>query len=218
MPECWLYKAFHLLQPTDKLLYVGISESPSDRMAQHGRDKWWWRLVDRIEWTKLDCRERAASLETRLIAEQQPLFNKHQSTLTAGALLFECLGLLQHTFAHCPLCQSACRYSMVQWEAKFLCTVDIGEDFESRCFEVRMKCDANHSPVEWTQFIPIDVLSACQTTQMPEAVLDDLWGTACSNGEVGEDIPHLRPPTLDVLVCGEKSRDSQPGQLLIEAS
>jgi hypothetical protein len=216
MSECWLYKAFHCMTPADKLLYVGISDTPSDRMNQHGRDKWWWHLVDRIEWFKMESREKASSFESSHIASLKPLFNKHQSTLTSGAVLCGCLELIAYTFEHCPLCHSACRYSKVEWDIRFLCTADIGQECDAHCFEVRMSCGSLHSHVQWTQLIPIDVLCHCKT-KMPESVLDDLWLMAESNGEVSEDIQELRAPTLAELFSSLRDDSVTPQHLLIEA-
>lgn len=215
MAECWVYKAFYCAQP-DKLLYVGISDTPSDRMTQHGRDKWWWHLVERIEWFKVDSRETAALIESEIISAEKPLFNKHQSTLTAGAVLCGCLELLEYTFNHCPLCHSACRYSKVDWEIKFLCTADVGGGLDAKCFEVRMQCGAHRHHVEWTQLVPITVLLHCKT-KMPKSVLDDLWSKADSNGEISEDIPELRPPTLADLFCSLRESIATHPHLLIEA-
>lgn len=215
MGDCWVYKAYSLHESADRLLYVGISDTPTDRMAQHARDKWWWHLVNRIEWFKVDSREQAASLETKLIATKMPLFNKHQSTRTAGSVLFGCLDLIAYSFEHCPLCHSACRYSRVEWEPQLLCSVDVDEEHTAHCFEVRMRCSAHHPCAEWTQLIPIDALCECRT-KMPECVLDELWNAADSNGEVGDDIRELRPPTLDEMFslafCGNQSSK----QMLIE--
>jgi len=216
MAECWLYKAFHCAAPSDKLLYVGISDTPSDRMTQHGRDKWWWHLVDRIEWFKLESRDKAASLESSAIVSLKPLFNKHQSTLTSGAVLCGCLELIAYTFEHCPLCLSACRYSRVAYDIRWLSTADIGEEVDAQCFEVRMSCGSLHPHIQWTQLIPIDVLCHCKT-KMPEPVLDGLWVAAESNGEISEDIPELRAPTLAELFCQPLDGNEEPQHQLIEA-
>ncbi|NBW19398.1 MAG: hypothetical protein EBR82_66635 [Caulobacteraceae bacterium] len=198
MAECWIYEAFHAAskdEAEDVLLYIGISDSPSDRMTQHARDKWWWHLVDRLAWSKLSSRESAKSVESGLIESRRPLFNKQENTATAGQTLMNCLRLVKDGFIHCPLCHSACKYSEVSWTPKSLCTVDIGEDDLAFCFEVWLSCGRNHAPLEWCQLIPVRVLSECRT-KMPEKVLVELWHQADANGEVGDDIPDLRPPTL----------------------
>lgn len=195
MSECWLYKAYRLARDKDVLLYVGISDSPDDRMSQHCRDKWWWHLVEKLEWYKLENRDVAAANEQKLIACDRPLFNKKHSVLTAGEVLLGCLDLISYSFRHCPICHTACLYSEVDWSAKGLCLCDVGEPEDAFCFEVLMSCSSNHTPIEWTQFVPIQVLAEC-STRMPEKVLADLWHQADQNGEVSEDIEPLRAPTL----------------------
>jgi hypothetical protein len=220
MSECWMYEAFHVVdkdKSQDVLLYVGISDSPSDRMSQHSRDKWWWHLVDRLDWSKLSSRDFAKQIESKLIELKKPIFNKQESTLTAGQTLMNCLRLVKAGFRHCPLCLSSCKYSEVSWEAKSLCTVDVGEDDLASCFEVWLSCGRNHSPIEWCQLIPVRVLSECRT-RMPEDVLAELWRQADLNGEVGDDIPHLRPPTLAEMFCREGHEQVDHAPLLEEAS
>jgi hypothetical protein len=195
MSECWLYSAWHQSSGKATLLYVGISDSPSDRMCQHEKDKWWWHLVNELKWERFSSRQQAKTLETNVIRGHRPIFNKQESEVTAGERLLSCLRLIEHSFLHCPICHTACRYSAVNWEAKGLCCVDVEQEQEAYCFEVWMSCNRNHAPVEWCQFIPIHVLSECKT-QMPENVLSELWHQADDNGEVGDDIPHLRPMTL----------------------
>lgn len=216
MAECWLYKAFHCTNASDKLLYVGISDTPSDRMTQHSRDKWWWHLVNRIEWFKQDSRERATSLESSSIVSDKPLFNRHQSTRTSGSVLCGCLELVAYSFEPCPLCLSACRYTPAAWDIRNLCTVDIGERGDAHCFEVRMSCGSLHSQVQWTQLVPISVLCDCET-RMPLSVLGNLWAAAQSDGEISEDIPELRAPTLAEMFCQQCDGVHEPQHVLIEA-
>jgi hypothetical protein len=213
MSECWVYKVFHSafasLSQKEVSLYAGISDCPSDRMSQHNSDKWWWHLVDRIEWQKLDCRKLAKRIESSIISEERPVFNKQESTLTAGQRLLSCLRLVEDSFRHCPICFTACRYSPVDWDAKGLCCVDVGEDEEAYCFEVWMSCSHNHSPLEWCQFVPVRILLECRT-KMPENVLGELWNEAEANGEVGDDIPHLRPMTLADMFATPFERRTEP--------
>jgi hypothetical protein len=217
MSECWIYKAYHCTDRTRELLYVGISDSPNDRMSQHSSDKWWWHLVNKIDWEKLPTRAIAKRMESAAIRDCLPLFNKQESTLTSGQILLGCLRIIQEGFHHCPLCLSGCKYSVVSWQAKSLCTVDVGEEQQAFCFEVWMSCDKNHSPVEWCQLIPVDVLCHCRT-KMPESVLEELWHDADGNGEVGDDIPHFRPPTLTEIFFAANVRGATNTPLLEEAS
>jgi len=209
MSECWFYSAWHQSNGRSALLYVGISDSPSDRMGQHEKDKWWWHLVNEMKWEKFDSRHAAKTLETNVIRGHRPIFNKQESELTAGERLLACLQLIQDSFLHCPICHTACKYSVVEWDAKGLCCVDVGEEEQAYCFEVWMSCSQNHASVKWCQFIPIHVLSECRT-KMPESVLSELWHQADANGEVGDDIPHLRPLTLaEMWPLDEQSHTAQ---------
>lgn len=206
--DCWLYKAYRMgrMPDDDVLLYVGISDSPDERMSQHCKTKWWWHLVQKLEWYRLSGRDTAALNEQRLIAKERPLFNKAHSVVTSAEVLCGCLGFISYSFKHCPLCHTSCMYSEVQFVIKGLCRVDVRESEEAFCFEVLMSCDKNHSPIQWTQFVPIHALAECET-RVPEDVLAELWSNADDNGEVGEDIPPLRPQTLMEMFAsgGEES-------------
>ena len=79
-----------------------------------------------------------------------------------------------------------------------------------------MKCEESHPLVEWTQLIPVEVLSTCHT-RMPESVLSELWDEADANGEVCEDIPELRPQTLAEMFVRFSSVDASTPQILIES-
>jgi hypothetical protein len=217
MSECWFYSAWHQANGRSSLLYVGISDSPSDRMCQHERDKWWWHLVNELKWEKFASRHEAKGLETRVIRGHRPIFNKQESELTAGERLLSCLPLIEDSFLHCPICHTACKYSVVEWDAKGLCCVDVDEEEQAFCFEVWMSCTQNHAPVKWCQFIPVHVLTQCKTN-MPESVLSDLWNQADANGEVGDDIPPLRPPTLaEMWPMNEQSSTAQLAAIGVES-
>ena len=79
-----------------------------------------------------------------------------------------------------------------------------------------MSCGSGHPHIQWTQLIPIEVLCQCKT-KMPESVLDSLWGTAESDGEVSEDIPGLRAPTLVEMFCHPREGSDELQHSLIEA-
>lgn len=57
------------------LLYVGISDNPKRRFAQHADDKGWWYLVVRwtVEW--FETRDAAVAAEARAIREECPAYN-----------------------------------------------------------------------------------------------------------------------------------------------
>lgn len=195
MASSWMYKAWCAHEDGDVLLYVGISDSPDERMSQHSKDKWWWHLVSRLDWHKLSSRDRAAEVERATIQSERPLFNKSHSTLTAGEVLCGCVKLISESFQHCPICHTGCKYSKSKWMVRSLCTADVGEKIDACCFEVRMSCSENHEPIEWTQLVPVQTMMQC-VTKMPESTLVDLWEKASDNGEVWHDIPELRPQTL----------------------
>jgi len=58
-----------------ELLYIGISRQWPDRFKQHGRDKYWFGDIARIEIEYVDSRERALDEEKRAIQSERPLHN-----------------------------------------------------------------------------------------------------------------------------------------------
>lgn len=114
MSECWLYQATCLKTDnrTGRLLYVGISDSPSSRMGNHESQKWWWWLVDQVVWIKCYDREDALRRETALITSCRPLFNVSQSTLTGWERLSGVIDMLWNheenplSCPACPFCDS----------------------------------------------------------------------------------------------------------------
>jgi hypothetical protein len=67
-----VYRLFNL---DGALLYVGVSDTPKRRFAQHAHDKGWWYLV--VRWTVEWYPDRVSALaeEARLILEEVPAFN-----------------------------------------------------------------------------------------------------------------------------------------------
>lgn len=67
-----VYRMFNL---DGALLYVGISDDPKRRFAQHAHDKGWWYLVVRwtVEW--YPDRASAAAEEARAIVDEAPAYN-----------------------------------------------------------------------------------------------------------------------------------------------
>lgn len=57
------------------LLYVGISDNPKRRFAQHARDKGWWYLAVRWEVEWYQDRNAALAEEARAIREEVPAYN-----------------------------------------------------------------------------------------------------------------------------------------------
>lgn len=72
--KIWLYKAFG---NDDSLLYVGITDNPSDRFRRHKSNSVWWTSHNRMELTQLETydREEARKIEEEIIKSESPLFN-----------------------------------------------------------------------------------------------------------------------------------------------
>lgn len=66
---------YHLYNDARALLYVGITNDPKKRFAQHAKDKrWWWEVCTwEIYWC--DTRDEAERYESRVIREQYPAYN-----------------------------------------------------------------------------------------------------------------------------------------------
>lgn len=58
------------------LLYVGITNNPSNRFTQHAHDKPWWHAVCRIEIETHPTREEVLEAERLAIQAEKPLHNK----------------------------------------------------------------------------------------------------------------------------------------------
>lgn len=67
-----VYRLFNL---DGALLYIGITDNPKRRFAQHAQDKGWWYLVVRwvVEW--YPNRDAALAEEARAIREEVPAYN-----------------------------------------------------------------------------------------------------------------------------------------------
>lgn len=66
---------YRLYGADDRLLYVGVSNDPPNRMQQHAGDKPWWPEVARhgLEW--LDTRDEALDAERLAIYTEKPKYN-----------------------------------------------------------------------------------------------------------------------------------------------
>jgi predicted GIY-YIG superfamily endonuclease len=66
---------------TGRHVYIGISNDPEERAAQHAADKWWWESVDhkrsRVTW--YSTRAKALAVEARMIARHRPPGNKQHN-------------------------------------------------------------------------------------------------------------------------------------------
>lgn len=67
-----VYRVFNV---AGALLYVGISDNPKRRFAQHHDEKYWWVDVARWEITWFPDRETALAEEARAIVEETPAYN-----------------------------------------------------------------------------------------------------------------------------------------------
>ncbi|MGW5197337.1 GIY-YIG nuclease family protein [Streptomyces spiralis] len=66
---------YRLRDASGSLLYVGISEDPLRRWAEHSKDKRWWPLVTAFTLRWFDSRNRALIAEARAIRAERPLHN-----------------------------------------------------------------------------------------------------------------------------------------------
>jgi len=78
---------YRLYGADDRLLYVGISSEPKERMKAHAADKPWWEQVETRDFEWFETRERAAKAEVDAIRLEQPLHNHAHNTAAALALL-----------------------------------------------------------------------------------------------------------------------------------
>lgn len=68
-----------------RCLYVGMTASPSGRIATHSSTAPWWRYVDHFSAEVHPDRETALDEETRLIQELQPLWNFSKAEISVGS-------------------------------------------------------------------------------------------------------------------------------------
>jgi len=154
MSDCWLYK-LHCDESNhgNGPLYVGISDSPSSRMANHESQKWWWWLVTKIEWDRYQCREDAKAEESRLIERLQPAFNYQESTLSSWDRMLKQVAILwrhevnQWDCPPCPFCESH--------GTRFLTNPSpTAQVFRRNCDDElvihwTVSCDRHRLPVSW---------------------------------------------------------------------
>lgn len=68
----WMYKLF---SANGGLLYVGVSNDPAARLANHRRKKEWWRDVHSVRFAWLASRADAFRAERAVIAAEAPRYN-----------------------------------------------------------------------------------------------------------------------------------------------
>ncbi len=183
MSECWLYRAYASIPRKSRyLLYVGISDTPSDRMAQHCSDKWWWSLVDSLGWYRAGSRDQALRWERDEIKTLLPLFNRQQSSLTATDRLMKCGSMaIEYRPVVCPICDTEGQKRTASSKIAGLRFNRAGEC----CFDFVMSCDGEdgfmHEPVKWSMLVNLSLLL---NINMPIAYIDELWSQAECEGSV----------------------------------
>jgi excinuclease UvrABC nuclease subunit len=78
----YLYRHF---DKNDRLLYVGISLSVFQRLAQHRSRAHWFEQICRVEMEQFATREEAKAAERVAIKREKPLFNIQFSEQQAAA-------------------------------------------------------------------------------------------------------------------------------------
>lgn len=68
-----VYRAY---DDQDRLLYVGISPEPFDRLSQHARTRSWPSHAGRLTISWHDTRDEARAVEKDAIATEDPVFNR----------------------------------------------------------------------------------------------------------------------------------------------
>lgn len=82
---------YHFYDRYGALLYIGITNSPRHRFAQHADDKHWWNMVDEsrtaIQW--YSTRNQALRVEERSIKVELPRYNKVHHPAWGGTYVGE---------------------------------------------------------------------------------------------------------------------------------
>lgn len=78
---------YRLYDTADRLLYVGITNDPKERMKAHAGDKDWWPSVCTRDFEWFASREEAAAAEVIAIREEQPAHNRTHNTWGVLVLL-----------------------------------------------------------------------------------------------------------------------------------
>jgi predicted GIY-YIG superfamily endonuclease len=75
------HKLYRHFDETSQLLYVGVSLSVAQRLAQHRDHAHWFERITRVEMQSFDTRDQALAAERMAIQTENPLFNIQYSTL-----------------------------------------------------------------------------------------------------------------------------------------
>ena len=70
---------YRLFDAAGRLLYVGISSNPEERLKSHASTAPWWPLVANRDIAAYPSRGAAEDAETEAIKTEQPLYNRAQS-------------------------------------------------------------------------------------------------------------------------------------------
>jgi excinuclease UvrABC nuclease subunit len=70
----WVYRAFG---ESGRLLYVGLTANPEQRMSGHRSSSRWWREATFIRFTRYPDRPSATAAERTAIALEDPRYNAH---------------------------------------------------------------------------------------------------------------------------------------------
>ena len=68
-------------------IYVGVTASEANRLTAHVHTSRWWGQMSYLRRYKVCSRKHAENLETLLICELQPAYNKHIPVVTGEARL-----------------------------------------------------------------------------------------------------------------------------------
>jgi hypothetical protein len=86
LARAWVYR---LVDAEGALLYVGITQNLSSRLANHRRSKSWWPEVANVETEVFATRREGLAAEAKAIFEEGPRYNLAPGTYADAALIAE---------------------------------------------------------------------------------------------------------------------------------
>jgi hypothetical protein len=85
---------YRLWDSARRLLYVGVTNSPRDRIKEHKAEKPWWYMVDDVTTETFSTREDALRAERVALATESPIFNfKHSEHWAKRPAVFRALSI-----------------------------------------------------------------------------------------------------------------------------